>query len=543
MSVIIAIPNSRVENTQTSNEDREWEGVSEIIEIAETKENERNEDGSWTASDEEGGSEHQSGDDRQNDGGNSSSRGDQVDSLGGVGPVSPAGAGAGMPGVPEAVLRVMCPNGEWRVVENDDGSWSATNLDTGKEWKVVENNGSWEITDPNGVKWSFVQDAEGTWTGTNTTNEVKWTVNGNKEEGWTATKTDGDKTVEWTVDVREDGGYVVRNDQGGSWTVEGEDGEWTVTENAKVPATFFSALAYSVEAFLAAADAQKESMLMQNQLYCDQAVRQSSLMSSIAQTIKESAKEQAKVHYMSAINAMVSGSLGIVQGIGTGLVGGIKVPFTDGKKVIGGDYNDRISKATERRDNIESYMSKIDRGNTTLHGKAAKQLPPPDDIRKNLTVADVELHCRTNAWNKEWDKPGAVRPLAKGLDQRDYDMQWKAQNLGSDYKDAVHRLKDDYNAASNDLNTLQMQKDGQIRTVQMIVDMLKNVGQAATSWLSGVAEERKGEIDAYKAVLDSVKELLTSFLQQVQNRMSSAEKGMSDEIDKLSRAIQAQVRG
>lgn len=276
--------------------------------------------------------------------------------------------------------------------------------------------------------------------------------------------------------------------------------EVSETENSQetIPSTFFSAMAYSIEAFLNAIEAQQTAALMNIELYVDQVMQQQETAVALAGTIRQKFKLDAKVIMMDAVMSFVT------AGISVGQVGG-QYLYTKG-------LADQISDAHTERTNLTSNLDNLRPTSYAVDGTGGASTPMrPDAVMGARTEAKTRPHSAAN-------------PVERGLHQ-------------SERNQLARDLKDDINAVDHRISGLNATRQHYNSMFQIGAEIVKSTIQGALGIEKANFTKKIGEVEFNRTMYENVKDLISSLIQQIQGRISSSSKSMLDGVDTLRNAI------
>lgn len=299
---------------------------------------------------------------------------------------------------------------------------------------------------------------------------------------------------------KDDSGMTSQGAEG----VEGVNAE----EQETIPSTFFSAMAYSIEAYLAAIEAQQESALANIDLYVGQVQQQFETTKSLASVIREKIKLEADKLMADAAVAFATAGISGVQTYGT---------YRATK-----DFTKPFADANRERTNLQSNLDAM-KPATSVHGR----VPPAKTLSGGL---DPVMDARRTAAKTPANNAG------QGADQ--LDAKGNARPLSAKQREEYSRMvKDDINAADHRIAGLQSARQAAITSVQIYAELLKSVAQGAGAAVKSGYENEIAKLEENRTYLETAKDLIGSLIQQIQGRISSASKGSLDGIDSLRQTI------
>lgn len=308
-----------------------------------------------------------------------------------------------------------------------------------------------------------------------------------------------------------------QNDQGSGGSDQGDgngdvgtggiEGVEQANEQETIPSTFFSAMAYSIEAYLEAIEAQQESALMNIELYSQQVEQQQKTTGVLADNVRERLMNEAKKMFAEAIVT------GISAGISAGQAGyGFKKSM---------EINPKLSKASLERDNLQWNMDNR-KNPASIHGN-----PPPRGGARSNSGTDPVGDALTDAkldYKSHSTDPDLPSDYRHGLDPRE------TMEYDRGMRDAIH-------AADHKIAGYHSELQTAMTKFQVYAEIGKSAAQALGSTYKGFVEQWNAELDWSKTHLENVKELLSSVIQQIQGRISSTSRGALDGVESLRNAI------
>lgn len=283
-------------------------------------------------------------------------------------------------------------------------------------------------------------------------------------------------------------------------TVEGVEGS---NEQETIPSTFFSAMAYSIEAYLSAINAQQEAALTNIDLYVDQVKQQFETTKSLASTIRAKIRAEAKQMFIEAYTSIATGAISAAQaGMSAYETRKITRPLND---------------ATTERHNLQTHYDNMQKPKTMLADTKA-----PGRVKAG---ADPVGHSLREA---------AARP-ADVIKHKGADGDMGFGN--AEHADYGRRLKDGVYAADHRISGLHSQMQTATTKLSIYAEILKSAAQATGSMLRAGIQEQIGDLESNRTYLENARDLISSLIQQIQGRVSSSSKGALDGIDTLRNSI------
>jgi len=272
-------------------------------------------------------------------------------------------------------------------------------------------------------------------------------------------------------------------------------------EQTTIPSTFFSAMAYSIEAFLAAIEAQQASALMNIELYTDQVKQQQEVSVSLAGVIREKFKLEAKEIMMDAVMNFVTAGVTIGQT-------GFQHVMTKG---IANEISTEQGKLSTLRDNYNNTGSPL----TIAGNRGQTQVEPVRPDRLNQARRDAETFPVTG-------RTGA--DARNGLNKTETDLYQRM-------------VKDDMNAKEMKISGLQQQRQMWMTYTQFGSEIIKQSVQGGINVVKSGIRTTIGEVEFTRSLYEHTKDLIGSLIQQIQGRISSSSKSMLDGVESLRSAI------
>lgn len=273
-------------------------------------------------------------------------------------------------------------------------------------------------------------------------------------------------------------------------------------EQETIPSSFFSAMAYSIEAYLSAIDAQQEAALMNIDLYVDQVHQQQETTGSLAKTVRQKIRHEAQKMMVEAYTSFATVTISIGQGWNTGRVQN--------------NYAKDLGPARTARTNLE-----LNRNNMSPPIIAATRSADPNVTVKNcpdrvgFALKDAEVSPAN----------GSV-----GADQK-YGLD------PVEYKEYSARIENRINAVDHKISGLQSDMQSSITYWQVWGEAAKSLIQGGGAAWKGSIDMEISELEFDRTYLENCKDLMSSLIQQIQGRISSSSKGSLDGIDTLRNAI------
>jgi hypothetical protein len=275
-------------------------------------------------------------------------------------------------------------------------------------------------------------------------------------------------------------------------------------EQETIPSTFFSAMAYSIEAYLSAIEAQQDAALMNIDLYVDQVVQQFETTVTLADTVRKRIRLEAEQMFTEAMVSFATAGISLGQAYHS---------YT-----VSSEVGPQLTPAMTARDNLQSNYTHMNQP-TALHGVA-----PAPSVRVMNPGSDEIGIAR---------KAAAAKPATSQADAADRGRGFN----NDDHVEYSRAIKDDLNAADHKISGLHSQMQTGITKGQIWGEIFKSSAQGAGSMVRAGYQDQIAEKDFDKTFLENTKDLISSLIQQIQGRISSSSKGSLDGIDTLRNAI------